>query len=314
MAKDNLDEAEDKNATSDTTRIQSVVETANAEDENDSTEEKDTQDDDSAESADDKSEADSTDENSEDNSDEEDEEEDDAKTDKDDESKDDKKSDKSTGEHKFKQFADEDPQKHISNLEKAYSESSSEAVRLNTELGQQTRRIDALMAAVGKDPDLADKLTKALGGDDSSSGGDGQGDGAPSPATDPFLTAARTDWQEKSEKEVAEIVEANPELVSDPNLNAEVKHWMEVISREEYQKHRKVITGGEAMTRAMKLLNVEDKRSGQKTASAVKDLAAPTRPRGTRKAKPASKDVSDSAYKFGELMGVSREKVEKYAQ
>lgn len=284
------------NELSDADKIKSVVETANAEDETDTSVDESNTDESDEEDADDASD-DSADDDSEDDKSDDDEE--------DDESDDTKKA---SAERKFKNLAADDDKGYITNLEKAYENSSAEAVRLNTELGNTTRRINALMQVVGSDPDLAEKLNKAMAGTD-----DKPADIA-DPTENPFLADAQTKWREKSQQEVQEIVDANPELLSDPKINADVKHWMEVLSAEEMKTNKRLLSGGEAMEKAMKLLGIEDKRSKQSVASKAKELAAPSRPNSSRKPKADSKKASDAAYKFGELMGVSKETVDKYAQ
>lgn len=305
------DESEDKAPTG-ADDIRSVVETANAEDEKD-------KDDDVVEEGDDDSdEEDSNDEGDEDADDDaEDDESDDAEEDADKKPKPSKKGE--SAERKFKNLAADEDAEYISNIEKAYENSSAEAVRLNTELGQATRRVNSIMQAVAKDPDLADRLNKAIGG---TGGAAESGDDAGKPAdsdvldtSNPFLVHSKTEWENKSRTEVAEILEANPELTSDPELNANVRHWMEVFSGEEFKKNKRLMSGGEAMLAAMKHVGVEDKRKKQDVSKGAKALASPSRPSGARKPKKSTKaPLNDSAYKFGELMGVSREKVEKYAQ
>lgn len=308
MAK--TDDTEENKDIHDASTIASVVETANAEDENDTGGESlENQDDSEEEDLEDDDKSKSGDESEDDESDDDDSEEED------------KSKKPESAERKFKQFAADDDSKYISNLEKAYENSSAEALRINTEFGQTQRRLDSLMQVVARDPELATRLEKAMSGTstpDASGTAPAAtgGDGSPAPTDNPFLMNAQAEWREKSTKEVETIVEANPELLSDPELNANVKHWMEVFSAEEYKKTGKIMSGGKAMEAAMRHVGFTDKRKKQDDiTSKVKDLAAPTRPGKTRKAKPSSaKNVSDSAYKFGELMGVSKEKVEKFAQ
>lgn len=297
------DESSDNSELDDASKIQSVVENANAEDEKDlsANEDQDNEELDEEESND-QDDASDEDDSEEENSDDEDEDEED------------KSKKKESAERKFKNLASDDDKEYISNIEKAYENSTAEALRLNTELGNATRRINALMQAVGSDPALAESLNKAMVGQPSS-GDDSKGDDSPSPTDNPFLTNAQTEWRQKSAKEVQEILDANPELLSDPETNKEVRHWMEVFSAEEYKNNKRLMTGGEAMEAAMRYLGVQDKRKKQEVASAAKNLAAPTRPQSSKKPKSStSKGVSDAAYKFGELMGVSKESVEKYAQ
>lgn len=298
------DEAGIDNELDDASKIQSVVENANAEDEKDLSADDDQNDDD----------LDEDESNDQDDASDEDDSEDD-KSDDDDEEDEDKSKKKDSVERKFKNLASDDDKEYIANIEKAYENSTAEALRLNQELGNTTRRINALMQVVGSDPELADRLNKAMAGQPSSGDDGAKGDDSPSPTDNPFLTDAQTQWRQKSAKEVQEILDANPELLSDPELNGQVRHWMEVFSAEEYKNNKRLMTGGEAMEAAMRYLGIDDKRKKQDVASKAKDLAAPTRPQSSKKPKNnSSKGLSDSAYKFGELMGVSKESIEKYAQ
>lgn len=294
-------EDSENNEMDDASRVQSVVETANAEDEKDLEEEdQDSQDDSDEDAAGNDDDASDKDDSEDDESDDDDEEKED-------------KSDKKVVERKFKNLAADDDAGYIGNLEKAYENSSAEAIRLSNEIGQLQRRVDGIMSAVAQDPDLADKLMKAMGGEGGST--DQGGKPAVNPIDNPLLTSLQTEWQKKSETEVKEIVDANPELLSDPTLNQQVRHWMEVFSAEEYRANRRMMSGGEAMIAAMNHLGITDKRKKeQEVIDKSKGLAAPSRPQGARKPKPKAKNVSDAAIKFGAMMGVSQEKIEKYSQ
>lgn len=289
------DEAGVNDTVDDANKIQSAVENANAEDETDKSADEDENNEDLDEE-DSKQEDDSSD----------DDDSEDEKSDDDDEEDEDKSEKKESAERKFKNLASDDDVVYITNLEKAYENSTAEAMRLNTELGNTQRRVNALMQAVSGDAELAERLNKAIGATDSDTGDE------PSLA-DPFLEDAKTTWRQKSEKEVQEIIDANPELLSDPKLNSQVRHWMELLSAEEMKVNKKLMSGGEAMEAAMRVLNIKDKRTAPNVASKAKDLAAPARAQTSRKPKTSSKSVPDAAYKFGELMGVSKEAVEKYA-
>jgi hypothetical protein len=301
------DESDANQEIDDAQKIQSVVETANAEDEEDTGADDDNQSDDESD------EEDSS--NKDDASDEDDSEED--SSDDDDDDEEDKSKKPESAERKFKNLAADDDAGYISNLEKAYENSSAEAIRLSNEVGQTNRRIDSLLAAVQKDPELAERLNKAMGNVDisASSGNDtGNGNGeAQSASNDPFLIDARTKWEKESKEQVQEILDANPELISDPEKNANVKHWMEVFSAEEMRKNKRLLSGGEAMEAAMKHLGIEDKRTKPTVNSKVKDLAAPTRPKGSKKKSSKSAPLSDAAYSFADKMGVSKESIEKFA-
>jgi hypothetical protein len=240
----------------------------------------------------------------------------DAEEEEDDGNESDPKPEAKSTDFKFKQFVDENPTAHISNLEQAYSKSSAEGVRLHNELQQTQRRVDAIVSAAAADPDLAQRLNKVL--QNPSQSGDPTG-GSTEPTEsleDPFLTHLRVEMREKSIAEVKDILESHPEIASDPELGQRVKYWMDTFAAA-YRKENngKLMSGGDAMRAAMKYLGIDEKSEKQQTASTLKNLAAPTRPTASRKSAKTSdkKPVSDAAISFGAAMGVSREKIEKYA-
>lgn len=293
MSKPN--EADDTKDITSVDSIKSIVETASAEDE---VEDKKVDD---AEDLDESAEDDSEEDDSEESDDDSEEKSDEEET-SDDESKDEKKSEV---ERKFKNLAAEEDAKYISNLEKAYENSSAEAIRLNSELSEAKKtseRWERIIGIVNNNPDLAKQLNAAL-----------EGKEVTVPDQDPFLVSAKTDWESKSRQEVEAIVSKHPEVISDPTLNESVKHWMSVFSREAFETDKRMLTGGEAMTMALRHLGIDVDDTRPSVASKVKEAAAPTRPKAARKSKPSTKTVSNDAYKFGELMGVSKEQIEKYS-
>ena len=285
------DEAEETKDVRPEDAIQSVVETANAEDE--TAKEDEHEDDEVDESAEDDSEEKDSEDSAEDSEEESDEEET-----EDDESEEEKEAEV---ERKFKNLADPDDGKYIVNLEKAYENSSAEAIRLNSELKQANEKTQQLIATLNANPELAKQVNEAVEGR------------APAPTQDPFLVNAKAEWESKSKQEVQEIVEQYPEVVSDPVVNEKVKHWMSVFSREAFEGEQKMLSGGEAMTMALKHLGVMKDNPTPSVKDKVKKTGAPARPKAARKSKTPTKQVSSEAYRFGELMGVSKESVEKYA-
>lgn len=299
------DDPTEQTEVADSERIRSVVETANAEDEKPEVEEdEDTQDDVEEEDGSDDDE-DSTDTKSEEESD-----------DDDDEGEDDSKKEKSI-KRTFENLADDDDAKYIENIERAYKNSTSEALRLSNEMGALNRRVDAILTAAEKDPDLAKRLNAVLDGkvEPSSSGSEvapAERSGEVSPLDDPFLVDQKTKWEETSRQEVEDILNANPEIASDPMLNTDVKHWMNVFSQEEFRKNKRLMSGGEAMLAAMKHLGIEDRRTKQEVASRAKEIAAPVKKGSSRKPKGKTKEVSDLSLKLAGKMGLSRERIEKF--
>ena len=214
---------------------------------------------------------------------------DDADADEDaDEEDDDSKPDDQPKDRRFTQFAgDGKDETYISNLEKGYENSSKEAIRLNQELSQATGRVEAIMRAAATDPDLAAKLNAAVNGSDAGgSGSDGNSNNA---TENPFVKNLQSEWQEKSEKEIATFIEANPEVATDPKISADVKHWMNVFSNDAYNRTGRLMSGGEAMALAYKHLGLENKLEKQNLADGAKKIATPPRSRGKAKRSTGSK-------------------------
>lgn len=296
----------DKPATS-VADIRKVVETANTEDENleddegdddagDDNADDDNSGDDAGSDADDSSDSDDSDT---DEGDDEDEDEDaDADKGKPGEKKDPKS-------RRFSQFAgDGSDEAYLSNLEKGYQNSSAEAIRLKGDLDTANSRVDAIMRAAQSDPDLAAKLNKAINDSGSGAGGSGS-DGNPAGGADnPFVRNLQSEWQEKSEKEIETFIEANPEVATDPQIAADVKHWMNVFSTDAYERTGKLMTGGEAMALAYKHLGLENKLGKQNLADGAKKTATPTRSRGKAKKSNSSKpSFTSDQLAFAQAMG-----------
>lgn len=274
---------EDKQKTAPTgeSDIRSVVENANAEDENrtkpgnlndddDELVDDDEGDDNESDAADDDANADDTTDND---------------GDADDDNADDDKSKSKQTDRAFSQFAgDGTDESYISNLEKGYKNSSQEALKFKTASEQTQGRLDIIMKAAGSDPELAKKLSAAL---DASGAGNGNGTGDDGNSTDatgnPFVADLQARWNETSEKEISELIDANPELITDPKLSADVQKWMRVFSNEYKESTGKLMTGGEAMKEAMRHLGIDNKLEKQTLADGAKKHAAPTRPQGGKK-------------------------------
>jgi hypothetical protein len=227
---------------------------------------------------------------------------------------------------RYTQFApDGKVETYLANINKAYEHSSAEGIRLNQELGTATRRFDAIMHAVAKDSDLANKLYAAIeaygkgdsgakGGEEGKSSDQSRGDGKVDPTVDPFLSDAKAKWQEQSTKEATEFARKYPQVLSDPEINKQVKHWTNVFTEQHYRATGQLLSAGKALEQAARHLGLESTEKTQKLAKNAKKVAAPSRPQGPRKPKQSAGKVSDEAVKFGQMMGVSRDKLEKFAQ
>jgi hypothetical protein len=232
---------------------------------------------------------------------------------------------KQASEFRLSQFKGEKgtPEEYIKNLEDGYLNSSQEALKIKDRAEGLERQVNAIKAAAGKDPEFGEKLLSLLkenGGDGDGSQGDGGfgDDKATQSSNNPFLVHAETEWNQNNEKSIKDFVDANPEVLTDPKINAEVKRWAKVYTREVYESEKRLITTGEAMQMAYKQLGYEDKRNSQQDlVNGMKKNAAPTRPQGAKKKsggnKPAgnTKQFSDLTLTLAEKMGMSKERLVK---
>ena len=252
--------------------IRKVVENANAEDEN--------LDDDAGDSNEDDDEELENDGEGDESKDDDEEESDD---DDDEDNPDDDKKDKSQkSDRKYKQYAgDGTDTSYIQNLEEAHKNSTTEAISLKQQLNQVNGRVDAIMKAAAKDPQLAEGLNKAI-----KDIGDGGDDGAsdPTAATDnPFVRSLQAEWSEKSEKEIGDFLGEHPEAVADPEVSKDLKKWINIFSSQYYKDTNKLMSGGEAIKKAWKHLDLDTKFGKQNLAKGAKKTVTPPRSRGSKK-------------------------------
>lgn len=252
-----------------------------------------------------------------DNSDDDGDDSDDSDDDDDDDAESGDKKDPKSG-RKFSQFAGDGSDKaYISNLEEGYKNSSAEAIRLKGEAETAQGRLDTMLRVVAADPTLSKALNDQLNGKGGSgSGGSGSGENPDGEALrDPFLMSAQTEWQEKSEKEIQEIIDANPEIVSDPDLAGKVKHYMKLFSEDYLAQNKKLMSGGDAMIAAMKHLGIEDKRQKQDLAQGAKKNLTPPRSRGNKAKKSGGQKPKFTADQIAmaKAMGKDEQWLEKNA-
>lgn len=274
---------------------------ASGEDQDDET--KDTGSEDDDDSSDDSEEDDSSDDSSDDSDDSS--EEDDDSEDDDDEDEDD-----SSSERRFSQFKGDGTDKdYLKKLEDGYANSSQEGQRLNQELDTTKRRLAAIERVTAADPKLAEALQKAMGGDQQ--GGSEDKDKS---NRDPFLRNSEREWREKSNEEAQKFAEANPEVLTDPKIKADVKRLMANFSQMELDQNDRLMTAGEAMAKAYEYLGLDNKmKSKTDVAAQAKKDAAPARPQPSKKkSKSSAKEFTDQQIKFADKMGVSKETLSKY--
>lgn len=216
---------------------------------------------------------------------------------------------------RFTQFkGDGKKDTYIKNIEEAYLNSSAEALRLKEESEKSDvykSQVDAIKAAAKLDLEFGEKLIKLLGEVDNSAGSGNTNDN-----DDPFAVDARTRWENENIKEAKEFTDANPELITDPVLNAKVKKLMTTFSEHIFKEEKRLVKAGEAMEMAYRTLGLEDKRNKtQNMVDGMKKSAAPTRSQASKK---KSSSNNSGAKKFSNLtldiaakMGYSKERLEK---
>lgn len=297
--------------------IRQAVENSRNSDESQDDDADDSDEDDADSSDDDSSEDDAAGDDSDNSDDDSDDDADDSDEDDDDAESGDKKDSKS--DRKFSQFKGDGTDKaYISNLEEGYKNSSAEAIRLKGEAETAQGRLDTMLRVVAADPTLSKALNDQLNGKGGSgSGGSGGGENPDAEnLRDPFMMSAQTEWQEKSESEIQEIIDANPEIVSDPKLAGDVKHYMKVFSEDYLARNKKLMSGGEAMAAAMKYLGIEDKRQKQDLAKGAKKNLTPPRSRGNKAKKSGGQKpkFTDDQIAMAKSMGRDQAWLEKNAK
>jgi hypothetical protein len=256
----------------------------------------------------------STDEDESDDEESKDEEESDSEEEKD-EDKD--KSDDSAFERKFKNLAKDGStlEEYTSGVEKAYTESTAEAMRLSQELKTERGIKDSLWNAVQQDPELLAKLNQIVSGaEGATSGEDTQRPKSVFQPIEepPHIAASRVAWEKQNESEVQAILDANPEITSNPALQQEIVEYMEDLSRIQREKG-KVVGAGEIMSQALKILGIEEKKKAKEDViNKAKDLAASSRPTKSRGPKAQSNGLTAEEAKFADMLGVDRQNVEKH--
>lgn len=208
---------------------------------------------------------------------------------------------------------------YTKNLEQGYIDKLAELDKVTDRADIAERQVAAIKEAARKDPEFGQKLVALL--DVDGSGGSGAGSdasngngGSGSDDEDPFLTDAKTEWKAKNDKSTKEFVDANPEVLTDPKLNKQVKQLMRHFSNMELSENKRLMMGGEAMAKAYAYLGLTDKRKAdQDLRDGMKGGAAPTRPqRPTKKpGKSSTKQFSDLTLDFASKMGISKERLVK---
>lgn len=221
-------------------------------------------------------------------------------------------------EFRFSQFKGDGTQAdYVKKLEDGYLNSSNEAIAIKNERDGYQNQVEAIKLAAQRDPEMGKKLIAILNGkegaasdDDSKVGGE-----VTQTSDNPFIVNAETAWNKESEKTAKEFADANPEVMTDPKINADVKRLMRLFSNHTYETEKRLLTAGEAMELAYRHLGLTDKRNQtQDLVSGMKKNAAPTRPQtGKKKAATTAntKQFSDLTLSFADKMGISKERLAK---
>lgn len=220
---------------------------------------------------------------------------DDSDEDEDDETEDDEDS---KFEKRFTQFKGDTPEEYIPNLEDGYLKSSNEAKRLASANKDLQSRLDAVTAAVAKNPDLAKGLNEALGEE------------TPEVLVDPALMKAREDMEATMASEYNEFVEAHPEFGSDPVLQEEVLAELQTFAKAA-RKNGKILGMKEGLNKAWISLGKNDD-SKEKLATAAKNNAA--KPRTSSKGKKPAGDkpqFSPEQIAYAKKMGLTAKQLEE---
>jgi len=227
--------------------------------------------------------------------------------------------DKGTSDVKLSQFKGDGKRgSYTKNLEQGFIDQARELDQTTERADIAERQVAAIKEAAAKDPAFGQKLVSLLNvdgsGDSGASSGADAGADSSVDAEDPFLLNAKTEWREKNEKSTKEFVDANPEVLTDPKLNKEVKRLMKRFSDAELKDHGRLMMAGEAMEKAFAYLGLTDKRKAkQDLVEGMKGGAAPTRPqRPTKKpAKSGTKQFSDLTLNMASQMGISKDRLVK---
>lgn len=262
-----------------------------AEDEVDTSQDEDENADDQEEDDDSSDDAGSDDDDSEDDDD------DDSENDDDDDSED----DKSKFKKQFPSIKGDTPEEYTSNLEETYRKSSREGKRLNTENKDLQGRLDAITAAVAKNPELAKLITEATGDD------------AISPLQDPALLHAREEMNKKMETEFNAFVEEHPELDDDEDLQQKVLAELETFGAA-YRAKGKTLSMEKGLRLAWESLGLDEGDSKEKIAGAAKSTAARGKnPKGGKKPDTSKGKLTAEQIAYGKRFGLSEKQMLEFA-
>lgn len=229
------------------------------------------------------------------------EEDDDSQDDDDSEDEDDsdKDEDEDEDEPKFKkafsQIKGDTPEEYATNLEEAYRQSSQEGKLKAKELKDAQSRIDAITAAVAKDPKLAKALADAVP------------DGEIAPTADPALLHARQTMEEQMDKDYTEFSDLHPEIASDPDLQDKMLAEVQVFGDAARKKGR-IMPMKEALNKAWISLGLDKDDSKEKVVTKAKDNASKPKTNNSKKSGKTPQLTPDQI-KVGKKMGLTEKQM-----
>lgn len=244
---------------------------------------------------DDSQDEDESNEDSEDSEDDDDSEEDDS----DDDSEDD---DEEESEFKkaFSNIKGDSPEEYIPNLEDAYRKSTTEGKRLSGENKELQGRIDAINAAVAKNPDLAKAIMEATE------------EGATPPTVDAGVLKARQDYEEKIATDLTTFMDEHQTLANDEKLVDEFMDNVAILG-ERARKEGKILDPMTAYKKAYGMMEIDDSADkNDKLVEAAKGSAS--KPKAKAAAKPKAKTSSKGSLTpeqiaYGKKMGLTEKQM-----
>lgn len=193
---------------------------------------------------------------------------------------------------RFTQFKGDNYEEYVPRLEKAHAEAITEMARLKQADRAKQTELDAIRAAVSKDPDLAEKLGEVSGDENIS--------------VDPAILKARQDMEEGMEKDYKDFVEAHPELESDQLLAEELLEQVTELSKLS-RKKGKILSMKEALRKAWIISGRDD--DSENIAIKAKEVAAKPKTGTTSKKTSKKADFSEDQIKMAKKWGVTPEQL-----
>jgi len=206
----------------------------------------------------------------------------------------------------FTQFQGETVEEYAKNLEEGYRNTSKEGLRLSATNKELEVRVNQLMAAVAKNPELAATLNATQDNKPA----------APSAAmADPALAYFKSEFEAKMVKEYDSFVDEHPELTSDETLANKVNQRLANFRNVIFETEGRQIGMQEGLEMAWTSLGLPLTESKQEaTAMAVKSQASQPRKQGGKPTVAASRSqFSDDQVEFARRLypGLSTEDLEK---